>query len=202
MGPLLKTSRTNEIVDPDVRATSAAAAADTRPQAAMAEESDLRSDGRHRERPQLVLFSSFFDASRGPLAAAVFNGLADPAKATATSAGLRPARAFSAMVRQVAWEAGLTLASSGPRFFDSTFVAHKPVVIHLGSRDNGPVGATLWRLPYLSRGDVNSVRRLRADLHTRLTVWLQAKGWLRARPAAVDSGVTTMPLRPLRLFRA
>jgi hypothetical protein len=127
----------------------------------------------------VVLFSSFRDAGRGPLAAAIFNSLADPAKARACSAGLSPAAAFNPLLLRAVEEAGLVLASAEPQGFTAGLLAKASILIHLGPATTGPAGATLWDVPFVRRAAVGSMGALHRNLEFRIARWLELRRWLR-----------------------
>jgi protein-tyrosine-phosphatase len=129
----------------------------------------------------LVLFSSLHDAGRGPLAAAVLNGLADFSKIRASSAGLFPASSINAFVRSTAASAGLVLPSTSPRGFSDQLLAEATIIIHLGPAATSPPRARLWEVPFLRRDSVETFHRVRQILHRKVRRLLLEENGLRPR---------------------
>ena len=64
---------------------------------------------------RLVLFACVHNAGRSQMAAALFNAVADPARARALSAGTSPGAAVHPEVLETMREIGIDLASARPR---------------------------------------------------------------------------------------
>ena len=118
------------------------------------------------------------------MAAAWFTALADPAKATAISAGTQPGEHVHPVVVQVMQEAGIDLTHVRPQHLSQQVADQAQLLVTMGCGDECPYvpGAERldWELPDPKSQPVETVRRIRDDIRERVTALLQARGW-RAR---------------------
>jgi protein-tyrosine-phosphatase len=128
---------------------------------------------------QLVLFVSMHDSSRGPLAAAVFNHLADPALARAASAGLLPGRALSRLISQLVEQTALILPPDSPRRVISDDLQRASLVIHIGNADTRrlPGNEIAWHVPSIRPGTLERARLVLQNLEVRIACLLAERGW-------------------------
>lgn len=117
------------------------------------------------------------------MAAAWFTALADPAKATAISAGTQPGEHVHRVVVQAMQEAGIDLTHVRPQHFYQQVADQAQLLVTMGCGDECPYvpGAERldWQLPDPKSQPVETVRRIRDDIRERVTTLLQAHGWRR-----------------------
>jgi arsenate reductase len=117
------------------------------------------------------------------MAAALFNGLADPSKAVATSAGTRPGPAVHAPVVEVMREAGFDLAGATTRRLTPALAAGATLLVTMGCGEECPVvpgaGREDWPLDDPNGLPIAEVRRIRDEIRARVTALVAAHGWTR-----------------------
>lgn len=117
------------------------------------------------------------------MAAAWFTALADPAKATAISAGTQPGEHVHPVVVQAMQEAGIDLTHVRPQFLSQQVADTAQLLVTMGCGDECPYvpGAERldWELSDPKNQPVETVRRIRDDIRERVTALLQAHGWRR-----------------------
>ena len=86
-----------------------------------------------------VLFACVHNAGRSQMAAAFFNHLADPARATATSAGTEPGSEVHPEVVAVMREAGIDLSQVLPRYLTDELARSADLLITMGCGDACPM---------------------------------------------------------------
>ena len=115
------------------------------------------------------------------MAAAFFNRLTDPKKARAISAGTRPGTAVHPEVVTVMREVGIDLSQEVPRHLTPEFASTAQFLITMGCGDECPYvpGAERddWPLDDPRGQPVETVRRVRDDIHQRVCSFVQAHGW-------------------------
>jgi len=128
-----------------------------------------------------VLFACVHNAGRSQMAAALFNQLADPAKAEALSAGTRPGTAVHPEVREAMQEIGIDLSSASPRLLTSDVARGVNMLITMGCGDECPyvpgVERDDWNLPDPKGRPLNEVRAIRDDIRIRVSALIDARGW-------------------------
>jgi len=128
-----------------------------------------------------VLFACVHNAGRSQMAAALFNQLADPAKAEALSAGTRPGPAVHPEVREAMQEIGIDLSSASPRLLTSDVARGVNMLITMGCGDECPYVPGLerddWNLPDPKGRPLNEIRAIRDDIRARVSVLIDARGW-------------------------
>ena len=131
----------------------------------------------------IVLFACIHNAGRSQMAAALFNHLADPAKARAISAGTDPGSHVHPEVLQAMQELDVDLSAVVPRKLTQELASTASLLITMGCGEACPVVPGLerddWPLEDPKGKSVERVRRIRADIADRVSRLLQAKGWAR-----------------------
>ena len=130
-----------------------------------------------------VLFACVHNAGRSQMAAALFNHLADPAKARAISAGTEPGSHVHPEVLQAMLELGMDLSAVVPQKLTQELAATAALLITMGCGESCPVVPGLerddWPLEDPKGKPIERVRQIRADITERVRCLLQGKGWLR-----------------------
>lgn len=128
-----------------------------------------------------VLFACVHNAGRSQMAAALFNAMADPARARAVSAGTEPAAHVHPEVLEVMAEDGIDLSTATPRRLTPELAAGADLLVTMGCGETCPVVPGLERLdwpltdPRGQQGDV--VRSIREEIRTCIAGLLDRRGW-------------------------
>jgi len=135
-------------------------------------------------RPATVLFACLHNAGRSQMAAALFERMADPAKARAISAGTRPAERVHPEVVAALSERGIDLADARPRLLTPELAAGARWLVTMGCGDECPVvpGARVldWPLDDPAGQPLERVREIRDEIERRVRGLIEAQGWGRA----------------------
>ncbi len=133
--------------------------------------------------PYKVLFACVHNAGRSQMAAAIFNSLADRAKAEAVSAGTKPAVAVHPEVLEAMWEIGIDLSSARPSLLTGDLAGSVNMLITMGCGDECPFVAGVerddWALPDPKGRPVAEVRGIREEIHARVAALVRSHGWER-----------------------
>lgn len=117
------------------------------------------------------------------MAAALFNQLADPAKARAISAGTEPETAVHPEVIAVMQEEGVDLSQARPRRLSDELARSAQVLVTMGCGDACPIvpGAIRmdWPLPDPKGRPLEEARAIRDEIRARVGALLSERGWLR-----------------------
>jgi len=136
-----------------------------------------------RAAPATVLFACVHNAGRSQMAAALFNRLADPARARAISAGTRPGDRVHPEVVAVMAELGVDLAAARPRRLDDALARQAELLVTMGCGEECPVVPGLrredWPLADPRGQPPARVRALRDDIAARVRALVEREGWLR-----------------------
>ena len=128
-----------------------------------------------------VLFACIHNAGRSQMAAALFNALADPAKARALSAGTKPGLAVHPEVAAVMREVGIDLSAATPRLLTGHLAAGVNLLITMGCGEECPyvpgVERRDWALADPKGRPVDEVRAIRDDIRTRVKLLIDERGW-------------------------
>ena len=89
--------------------------------------------------PHTVLFACVHNAGRSQMAAAIFNQLADTAKARALSAGTKPGTAVHREVRDAMREVGVDLSEARPRLLTRDLARTANTLVTMGCGEDCPV---------------------------------------------------------------
>jgi arsenate reductase len=138
-------------------------------------------DTESRRRPTLVLFACVQNAGRSQMAGALFNALADPAKARAISAGTRPGDRVHPEVAAVMAEAGIDLAGARPQRLTPELAATAQMLVTMGCGDECPIVPGIvrddWPLEDPKGRSIEDVRRIRDDIRQRVSALIDQRGW-------------------------
>jgi len=130
-----------------------------------------------------ILFACVHNAGRSQMAAALFNLVADPAKAEAISAGTKPGRAVHPEVREVMREVGIDLSTANPRLLTDDLAAHVNLLITMGCGEECPyvpgVERDDWALPDPKGRPVGEVRAIRDEIKARVAALVASRGWAK-----------------------
>jgi arsenate reductase (thioredoxin) len=130
-----------------------------------------------------VLFACVHNAGRSQMAAALFNKLADPAKARAISAGTEPGRAVHPEVVTVMSEEGIDLTSVIPQKLTDDLASRATMLITMGCVEACPVVPGVerddWPLEDPKGKPIERVREIRAEIARRVRALVDARGWTR-----------------------
>ncbi len=106
------------------------------------------------------------------MAAAFFNQLADPVKATALSAGTQPADHVHPVVATVMWEVGIDLSAVRPQRLTPKLARRADVLVTMGCREQCPlvpgVEVVAWELQDPKDRPLDEVRAIRDDISKRV----------------------------------
>ncbi|MGQ0553363.1 MAG: arsenate reductase ArsC [Planctomycetota bacterium] len=128
-----------------------------------------------------VLFACVHNAGRSQMAAALFNALADPARARAISAGTAPGTRVHPEVVDVLREEGLDVSRAEPRLLTPELAASTQLLITMGCGEACPVVPGLrrldWPLADPKGRPLAEVRAIRDEIRARVSALLRAEGW-------------------------
>lgn len=131
-----------------------------------------------------VLFACVHNAGRSQIAAALFNRLADPAKARAISAGTQPAARVHPEVVTLMREMGVDLSGQQPQLLTPELAAQAQWLITMGCGDDCPVvpGTTRddWPLPDPKGQSPDRVRGIIDDIERRVAQLIEMERWHQA----------------------
>jgi arsenate reductase len=128
-----------------------------------------------------VLFACVHNAGRSQMAAALFNRLANPAKARADSAGTDPGGQVHPEVVEALREKGIDVAHAEPRRLTPELAAQAQWLITMGCGDACPQvpGAKRddWPLEDPKGKPALRVREIRDEVEHRVRQLIEANGW-------------------------
>jgi predicted dehydrogenase/protein-tyrosine-phosphatase len=134
-----------------------------------------------------VLFACRHNAGRSQMAAALFARLADPARATAVSAGTTPADRVHPEAAQAMQELGIDLSSARPQLLTPELAAGSRLLITMGCGEECPYVPGLevldWALDDPKGRPLEEVRRIRDEISRRVAALVSARGWGRKEGA-------------------
>ena len=140
---------------------------------------------------QTILFACVHNAGRSQMAAALFNQVADPAKAVALSAGTRPGTAIHPEVREVMQEIGIDLSSARPRLLTEELARDVNMLITMGCGEECPYVPGLerddWALRDPKGRPMDEVRVIRDDIRARVAALVASRGWGQPADARTSS---------------
>ncbi len=130
---------------------------------------------------QKVIFACVRNAGRSQMAAAFFNHLADGARATALSAGTRPAREVHAVVLAAMREIGIDLSSARPQLLTPEIARDATMLVTMGCGEECPyvpgVERDDWALSDPADRPIEEVRAIRDEIRRRVAALVRARGW-------------------------
>jgi arsenate reductase len=128
-----------------------------------------------------VLFACVHNAGRSQIAAALFNRLADPAKARALSAGTRPADRVHPEVVSAMRERGIDLSAQHPQRLTPELAAGANWLITMGCGDECPIvpGARRddWPIADPKGQAANAVNAIVGNIEHRVREFVIANDW-------------------------
>lgn len=134
--------------------------------------------------PTQVVFACVHNAGRSQMAAALFNQLADPARARAISAGTRPGLHVHPVVLEAMQEVGVDLSGAKPQLLTPELAAGSKVLITMGCGEECPYipGAERedWPLDDPAHLPLEKVRPIREEVRQRVAALIRKHGWERA----------------------
>jgi arsenate reductase len=137
-----------------------------------------------------ILFACVHNAGRSQMAAAIFNQLADPAKAVAISAGTNPGHAVHPEVVLTMREKGIELSATRPRKLTPELAATATWLITMGCGDECPVVAGVrrddWPFQDPKGQPADRVRLIRDEIADRVASLIDAEEWRAPATVARD----------------
>jgi arsenate reductase len=131
--------------------------------------------------PAKVVFACVANAGRSQMAASLFNKLANPARAWATSAGTRPADSIHPVVITVMREVDIDLSDTRPQYLSTDLTRDAHMVITMGCGDQCPlvpgVERDEWPLDDPKEQTIEGVRRIRDDIRRRVAALIEERRW-------------------------
>jgi len=128
-----------------------------------------------------VLFACVHNAGRSQMAAALFNSLADPAKARAVSAGTNPGRTVHPEVVTAMNELGIDLSAATTTKLTPELAATTSMLITMGCGDECPsvpgVIRDDWPLEDPKGKSIDTVRSIREDIRHRVESLIARERW-------------------------
>lgn len=128
-----------------------------------------------------VLFVCVHNAGRSQMAAAIFNALADPARARAISAGTSPGDTVHPVVIEAMREDGIDLSAARPQRLTAEMAAGADLLITMGCGDQCPNVPGLrrddWPLSDPKDQPIARVREIRDEIRARVGALLDGEGW-------------------------
>jgi arsenate reductase len=130
-----------------------------------------------------VVFACARDSGRAQMAAAFFNLLADPARATAFSAGVEPAENLHPAVVAAMKEVGVDLSAARPRLLTAEMMRAASLVVTMGCGDECPYVLGLrmedWPIGDPDGQPLERVRQMRDDLGLMVAHLVSIRRWVR-----------------------
>ena len=127
-----------------------------------------------------VIFACVHNAGRSQMAAALFNRLADPAKARAVSVGTAPGDRVHPEVVRVMQEEGIDLSRARPQKLTPELAAGVQLLITMGCGDECPylpgVRRDDWPLEDPKDKPLERVRAIRDDIRARVAILVAQEG--------------------------
>ena len=131
-----------------------------------------------------VIFACVHNAGRSQMAAAFFDAIADPARATAVSAGTEPANRIHPEVIEVMREIGIDLRAKQPQRITEALARNASLLVTMGCGDECPYVPGLERADWPLRDPKDrplaEVRAIRDEIRDRVCELVDARGWGRA----------------------
>ena len=133
-----------------------------------------------------VIFACIHNAGRSQMAAAFFNRLADPKKASALSAGTAPGAQVHPEVVAAMRELGIDLSRATPQQLTPGLAGGATLLVTMGCGESCPVlpGVKVldWPLPDPKGQPIETVRAIRDTIRRRVVELLVAEGWNHSEP--------------------
>ena len=136
--------------------------------------------------PATVLFACVHNAGRSQMAAAWFNKLADPGKASALSAGTQPGTRVHREVIDAMKEVGIDLSSQEPKVLSAELARTATLLITMGCGDACPCVPGLrrqdWPIEDPKGKPLERVREIRREIEGRVWQLLVSESWQASPP--------------------
>jgi arsenate reductase len=133
--------------------------------------------------PDRVVFACVHNAGRSQMAAALFNALADPAKARAVSAGTQPGPRVHPEVLSAMKEIGVDLSAATPQLLTPELAKDARFLVTMGCGEQCPfvpgVAILDWPLPDPKGQPIERVREIREEVRRQVKDLVGAQGWGR-----------------------
>jgi protein-tyrosine-phosphatase len=133
---------------------------------------------------KMVIFACVHNAGRSQMAAALFNELADPARAQALSAGTNPAERVHPEVVEVMQEEGIDLSGARPQKLTTELASRAQLLITMGCGDECPYVPGLrrddWPLDDPKGQPIQRVRAIRDQIRSRVEALISDEGLKRS----------------------
>jgi arsenate reductase (thioredoxin) len=130
-----------------------------------------------------ILFACVRNAGRSQMAAALFNKLADPAKARAISAGTNPGSAVHPEVVDAMREVGVDLSKASTTKLTPNVAQQAQMLVTMGCGDECPYVPGImrddWPLEDPKGKPLARVLAIRDDIAQRVETLIQREGWGR-----------------------
>lgn len=128
-----------------------------------------------------IIFACVHNAGRSQMAAAYFNLLADPAKATAISAGTEPGPRTHPEVVTAMAELGVDLSAARPQKLTDDMARGADLLVTMGCGEQCPAVIGIrrddWPLEDPKGKPVERVREIRDEVRARIERLLDREGW-------------------------
>ena len=128
-----------------------------------------------------VVFACVHNAGRSQMAAAWFNRIADPEKARAISAGTQPSDHVHPVVVDAMKEKGIDLSKVEPQKLTMELARDAAFLVTMGCGESCPhlpgVPIRDWPLPDPKGQGLESVRRIRDDVESRVRSFVTENDW-------------------------
>ena len=115
------------------------------------------------------------------MAAAIFNTLANPARAHAISAGTQPATAVHPEVVAAMRELGIDLSNAKPQYLSTDVAKGAHIVVTMGCGDDCPlipgVERDEWPLDDPKGRSIEDVRQIRDEIKKRVAELVKERKW-------------------------
>lgn len=133
--------------------------------------------------PHRVIFACVHNAGRSQMAAALFNTIADPARALAVSAGTAPGPRVHPVVVEAMRELAVDLSGAQPRLLTDDLAQGAAMLITMGCGEACPHVAGVerddWPLADPKDRPLDEVRAIRDDVARRVEALVRSRGWAR-----------------------
>lgn len=130
-----------------------------------------------------VVFACVHNAGRSQMAAAFFNALADPAKASGISAGTAPATKVHPEVLVTMQEVGIDLSAARPTKLTTDLARGARLLVTMGCGEACPAIPGLkvedWPLQDPKGQGADTVRKIRDEVRARVDDLVRREGWAR-----------------------
>ena len=132
-----------------------------------------------------VIFACVHNAGRSQMARAFFEEMADPAKASAVSAGTEPGTQVHPEVRAAMREVGIDLSAAKPQLLTTELASGASLLVTMGCGERCPYIPGLevldWELEDPKGQPVERVREIREDIRRRVSDLVASNNWARPR---------------------